>query len=296
MRFLAEICTRRAFATPHKVAYRFFHGQDLESEQLTCYQIWELAASLAFTLQSRGLIGERVLLICKKEKNFIVGFFACLFAGSIAVPTALPRRQHLQRRLDSLAADSNPTAIISDSEEILSGCGNLISNLENILDIRSHIISKNNLCNAKKWVFPTFSSSTVAFLQYTSGSTGTPKWVAITHNNLDHNCLAIERAMEISVSSVVLTALPIFYDMGLVGGVLVSMYTGCEGNFLAPNEFVQFPERWLKLISLLGVTHSGGPNFMYDLACRMVTDIDLGNCDLSSWKVAFCGAERRWCT
>src|SRR5688500_18178113 len=97
--------------------------------------------------------------------------------------------------------------------------------------------------------------------------------------------------MQLTQDSRVFTALPLFHDMGLVGGVLQFMYSGCSAGFLSPAELVQYPERWLRIISDLRITISGGPNFMYDLAARAIPPETLDGVDLSSWRVAFCGAE-----
>lgn len=286
-----EIVFQRAQRQPAKIAYRFFRGSTLSPETLTFYALWEQAAELAYLMQSHGLSNQRALLVCKSQKQFVVAFFACLLAGTVAVPTAPPRRQSLLSRLELIAHDAHAQAILFDCEELHQA--EFEANGETLLklDIRSCERSKDRPGLAAGWV-PSFPPDNApALLQYTSGSTGDPKGVVISHANLMHNSAAIQNAMAISGESSLFSALPLFHDMGLVGGVLQSMHAGCVASFLSPAEFVQYPERWLQIISAFQVTVSGGPNFMYDLAVRAIKSEQVENLDLSGWGVAFCGAE-----
>ena len=293
MTYFPEIVFQRSCSAPASLAYRFYQGSRQEVESLSFYALWEQAASLAYKLQSAGLTGQPVLLICKSQRHFVVAFFACLLSGCIAVPTAPPRRQSLLGRFQLLTRDSQTRAIIADYEEGLSldlmADGHPVSTF----DMRSlqGESSASLALLAARWSPPAITSDTIAFLQYTSGSTGDPKGVVVTHGNLVANCASIQQAMALSAESVILTALPLFHDMGLIGGVLESMYVGCLANCMSPVEFVQHPERWLHIMSSERITVSGGPNFMYELAARTIKPEQLQGCDLSAWRVAFCGAE-----
>ncbi len=289
MRSFPELLMQRALLSSEDVACRFFKGALLEAEVLTFGALWEQSAGLAAHLQTLGLSGQRVLLACKGQQQFVVAFYACLLAGVVAVPAATPRREVLQHRLQLIVRDAGARAILFDCDELLHA--DLIPELDELLkvDLRSGDIAPRVQTTDWQPVLPELSAP--AFLQYTSGSTGDPKGVVVSHGNLVHNCAAIQDAMEITPKSVLFTALPLFHDMGLVGGVLQLMYSGCAALFLSPSEFVQYPERWLKIISEYGVTISGGPNFMYDLAARTIEPSQIEGVDLSSWNIAFCGAE-----
>lgn len=291
MHSFPELVLRRAQLEEDSVACRFFKGATLSSEELTFRSLWEQAAGLAQFLREQGLAHQRAVLICKSQKNFVIAFYACLLAGTVAVPAAPPRRQALQSRLRLVAQDARARAIIFDTDDLLQV--ELGSNGGDILkiDLRSCLDKDDLVALASRWTPGIADESTPAFLQYTSGSTGDPKGVVVSHGNLVRNCAAIQDAMAITPSSVLFTALPLFHDMGLVGGVLQLMYTGCSAGFLSPTEFVQYPERWLQIISRFGVTVSGGPNYMYDLAARVIKPEQVEGVDLSSWSVAFCGAE-----
>jgi len=291
LRNLSEALLHHATSQPDAIAYRFFQGAALTPEVLSFAALREQASAFACLLQRQGLAGAPLLLVCKSQRNFVVAFYGCLLAGAIAVPTAPPRRKSLMGRLQILSQDAGVVAVIHDTDEMVD-CG-LRFEGEPVaeFDMRSVMQGHASAALAAEWSLPMLGDDTVAFLQYTSGSTGDPKGVVVTHGCLMQNCAVIQQALDFNPATSILTALPLFHDMGLVGGVLESMYVGCIGNCMPPAEFVQYPERWLQIISKFGITISGGPNFMYDLAARSVTDEQLGDCNLSTWQAAFCGAE-----
>lgn len=291
MKKFPEILLQRARTEPDAVAYQFFQGASLVPDTLTFRQLWTASAALASYLQARGLAGERVLLTCKSQRHFVVAFFACLLAGAVAVPTALPRRQVLRERMQLLERDAAFRALICDSDDIRQSHFQDMQAVTDQVDMRAWSERPDHALLASTWVLPKLGELALAFLQYTSGSSGDPKGVMITHANLVNNCMAIEQAMGLTAASKIFTALPLFHDMGLIGGVLQSMYTGCSAACMAPAEFAQHPERWLQIVSRHGITCSGGPNFMYQLAAQSITEEQLQGLDLSKWEVAFCGAE-----
>lgn len=284
MPWFPELLAIRGRNQPDRLAYRFFQGK-AEPQTLSYGELWLHASALARTFAERGWRGERVLLVCKSERNFVVSFYACLLAGAIAVPTAPPRKQLLHDRLRLLVQDARAIVIVCDYDEVAGTGSGLPAGIQ-VLDLRGRAAQQDELFEPVA-----VEGGDLAFLQYTSGSTGDPKGVAISHANLVDNSESIRVSMGMSDASSVLTGLPLFHDMGLVGGVLQSMYVGCASSFIPPAELVQYPERWLKLISSLRITTSGGPNLIYQLAADEVRDEDLRGLDLSSWQVAFCGAE-----
>jgi acyl-CoA synthetase (AMP-forming)/AMP-acid ligase II len=290
LQLFPDILKQRAIDTPAAVAYRFFSGAALACEAISYLELFQRAASLARQLKQAHPAQTPLLLVCKSQKNFALGFFACLLADMIAVPTALPRRDAFNARLQLLASDAEVGGVLFDTDQMaqcqLATDGAALRNV----DLRELPAESDPAAEPTLWP-STAHPDAVAFLQYTSGSTGDPKGVVVSHRNLAHNCALIQRAMRIGPHSAVLTALPMFHDMGLVGGLLQPVFAGCTGHWLSPAEFVQYPERWLQIISRFKITISGGPNFMYRLAAHNVEGALLADLDLSSWQVAFCGAE-----
>jgi amino acid adenylation domain-containing protein len=141
------------------------------------------------------------------------------------------------------------------------------------------------------WQQANIERDTIAFLQYTSGSTGTPKGVMVSHGNLLHNAAMTYRWMGHSPKSKFVSWLPIYHDMGLIGGILQPLYGGFPCVLMSPTAFLQRPYRWLQAISRYGGTTSGAPNFAYDLCVQKITEEQRATLDLSSWQVAFNGAE-----
>jgi acyl-CoA synthetase (AMP-forming)/AMP-acid ligase II len=135
-------------------------------------------------------------------------------------------------------------------------------------------------------------SEDLAFLQYTSGSTGDPKGVMVSHGNLLHNLSYIEKAFGLSPESNAVFWLPPYHDMGLIGGILQALYTGYPITLFSHFTFLQKPYRWLETISRYQATVSGAPNFAYDLCVKKIRPELRDSLDLSSWRVAFNGAEK----
>jgi fatty-acyl-CoA synthase len=131
----------------------------------------------------------------------------------------------------------------------------------------------------------------IAFVQFTSGSTSAPKGVALTHANLSANVEAFAHALGVPRpdGDVAVSWLPLNHDMGLVGMAIGALYSGTPCVLLTPQAFVKRPAEWLRAVTRYRGSISFAPNFAYDLCVRRVKD--LSGLDLSSWRVAGCGAE-----
>jgi amino acid adenylation domain-containing protein len=262
---------------------------ELVETTLTYGELDARARAVAADLQARFDKGDRALLLLDNNEYYVVAFLACLYAGLVAVPVFPPesiREQHLVR-LMGIARDSQARVILS-SRDVLQMAGSL---LEQAKGVEALSVDEVDSTDAKSWVEFSPQPADVAFLQYTSGSTSAPKGVMVTHANLMANELAMERALDITSQDVLVSWLPLYHDMGLIGGLLQPIYQGIKLVLMSPAFFLQRPVRWLEAISRHRGTISGGPDFSFRLCLDRIKDSQLAALDLSSWRIAFSGAE-----
>lgn len=248
------------------------------------------ARAVAARLQQMLIPGERSLLLFPPSLEFLIAFFGCLYAGIIAVPSSLPRRNRPDVRLASIVRDCSPRVALSMSDLIADKDARFChtSGLPGFEWLAVDSIGKTL---ADSWRSVKVAPETVAFLQYTSGSTGTPKGVVVDHSSLLHTLLDLDRGFEHDENSVMISWLPLFHDLGLIYGALLPMYRGFPAYIMAPAAFLQRPMRWLKAISDFRGTHTAAPNFAYDLCARAIPAEQRRNLDLSSLRCALNAAE-----
>ncbi|MDB5339985.1 MAG: non-ribosomal peptide synthetase, partial [Planctomycetaceae bacterium] len=286
---LVALTRARAGGPLKSVGFEFFDESSEDMSQLTFAMLDSRAMGLAASLQQRIEPGDRVMLLFYPGLDYIAAFFACLYAGAVAVPTYPPRPRQSADRIRGIIEDAEPTVILSTSE-----LRHTLQQQVGVLPTKSlrHWLALDEMTfGAENWIEPPLSQDSVAYLQYTSGSTSAPKGVVLTHANLLHNLGLIYSHFGHSPQSRGVIWLPPFHDMGLIGGILQPVYGGFPVTLMSPHSFIQRPLLWLDLISKKRGTTSGGPNFAYDLCARRATTEQLRDLDLSSWDVAFCGAE-----
>lgn len=293
---LVEILRWRALQRPGQRTYTSFtylvdgeaEGCQLGGPELDCQ-----ARSIGALLQSCVASGERALLLYPTGLEFIAAFFGCLYAGVIAVPLPPPNLAQPQRSLPKLRAiinDAQPAVVLTTSA-ILSSTECLFKQAPELQKMRWVATDKVAGGLAQEWRDPAVTRNTLALLQYTSGSTAEPKGVMISHGNLLHNSAYIHRLFALVPDSVTVTWLPAFHDMGLTNGIIQPVYKGGPCYLMPPAAFLMRPLRWLQAISRYKATISGGPNFAYELCSRRITPEQRETLDLSSWDVAYNGAE-----
>jgi amino acid adenylation domain-containing protein len=241
-------------------------------------------------LQRLDAAGERVLLLYPPGLEYIVAFFGCLYAGAVAVPAYPPQLNRPAPRIQSIVADAQATIALTTAH-ILGNMEQRFAHAPDLAALRWLTIDESADGLDQSRQLRQVTTDTLAFLQYTSGSTSTPKGVMLTHGNLLHNLSLIQSCFGHSADSRGVIWLPPYHDMGLIGGILQPLYAGFSVTLMAPVTFLQRPYRWLQAISQLRGTTSGGPNFAYELCTRKVTPEQRATLDLSSWSVAFTGAE-----
>ena len=275
--------------TPDSTAFYFSDGEE-EAIRLSYEALDRRARAIGLHLVSLGMRGERVLLLYPPGLDFVSGFMGCLYAGATAIPAYPPRRNRYMSRIDAISDDAQAKAAltVADVADRVQGLLKEAPSLQAATWVATDQISDDA---ADAWEPPTIGGTSLAVLQYTSGSTGNPKGVMLSHGNIIHNCRLIVDSFEANAETVGLSWLPTYHDMGLVGGVLMPLFIGRPNVLMSPMSFLQKPVRWLRGITKYNVTISGGPNFAYDLCVDKITDEELEGLDLSSWLVAFNGAE-----
>ncbi|HZI05785.1 MAG TPA: condensation domain-containing protein, partial [Archangium sp.] len=290
---LLELSRRRAESQPEELAYTFLADGETEEARLTYAGLDARARAIGGLLQELGARGERVLLLYPPGLDYVTAFVGCVYAGAIAVPAYPPDPMRLGRtlpRLEALISDARARFALTN-EFIRSMADGLAEQFPGLAGLKWVATDAVPADAASAWKDPGLTRESLAFLQYTSGSTGTPRGVMLSHGNLLHNSTAIQRGFESSAGSVGVIWLPPYHDMGLIGGVLQPLFAGFPVVLLSPLDFLKRPARWLEAISRHRGTISGGPNFAYDLCVRNTTPEQRAALDLSSWSVAFNGAE-----
>ncbi|HSK77422.1 MAG TPA: AMP-binding protein, partial [Thermoanaerobaculia bacterium] len=292
---LAGALRARVAERPNQLAFTFLADGEAEAGRLTYAELDARATAVAAALARSVPPGERALLLFPPGLDFIAAFFGCLYAGVVAVPAYPPRpNDRSQTRLRSIARDAEPKAALTTSA-ILAGAEGpkgLLAIAPELGGLRWLPTDSLDLCTGGSGrELPDPDPESVAFLQYTSGSTSAPKGVMVTHANLVHNERMIGAAFEQDEESVVVGWLPLYHDMGLIGNVLQPLHAGGRCVLMSPVAFLQKPLRWLEAISRYRATTSGGPNFAYELCLRKIGSEEKAGLDLSSWRVAYNGAE-----
>src|ERR1044072_916586 len=278
---LVVLLQQRAASLPERVAYRFLG--DAEESRITYGELNLRARAIAACLQEMGAAGERALLLYPAGLSFIEAFFGCLYAGVIAVPAPPPRLKRNAQRLQMMVTDAGATIALTNAA--------LLTKISELARLRWLATDTIHSSDAGTYLEPELSAESLAYLQYTSGSTSMPKGVMITHGNVLHNSASIHRGFGHPPESRSLTWLPHFHDMGLIDGIIQPIYGGFPGILMSPTSFLQQPLRWLEAITRFQITHTGSPNFAYDLCVRRVSREQRAGLDLRSWRVAYNGAE-----
>ena len=263
-------------------ALLFLPDGEAEGPRLTYGELHSRSASVAKRLKAIGVRGRPVLLLYPSGPDFIAALFGCFYAGAVAVPLPLNIRHHSFERIRLVISDADPVAILT-----VEGSQAALRAMAPDLPCLATDIFEDDPAEPAL-----LQGQDPAIMQYTSGSTGDPKGVVLTHSAIMANMKMQRYALGEDVDTRFLSWLPLFHDMGLFGALLISIYYGADCVFLPPVSFLQKPDRWLRAISRYRATISGGPNFAFDLCSRRVARMALDGVDLSSWKIAFCGAER----
>ncbi|MCX7150067.1 MAG: AMP-binding protein [Rhodocyclales bacterium] len=272
-----------------------FQRSATETDTLSYGQLLATAREVAAGLRRSGIApGQCVALMLPTGLEFFHSFYGILLAGAVPVPIYPPTRpgqieDHLRRQAGILQNCEAAALITFDAARlvarILSG---LVPSLREVTTPdelresgRPQVLADDHCGRA----------TDIALLQYTSGSTGNPKGVTLDHGNLLANIRAWGQAVGLKPSDVVVSWLPLYHDMGLIGAWLGSLYHACPLVLMSPLDFLARPERWLWAIHQHRGTVTAAPNFAFELCLRHLDPVRLQGLDLSSWRYAANGAE-----
>ncbi|MCK6549972.1 AMP-binding protein [Myxococcota bacterium] len=289
---LGSLLERRAREMPDQVAYGFV-GDTAGPTELTYGELARGAHAIAAQLREGGRRHERVLLLYPPGLEFIQAFLGCVAAGAIAVPAPPPNPLKPKRSLERLVSivDSAWPKWALTTSAVHRALEPALAEIPAFDGIRWVATDRIPALPERYADLDPVDPSSVALVQYTSGSTSDPKGAALTHENVLYNVSYFDDGWEHSRESVGVNWLPAFHDLGLIYGILAPLWGGYLGIQMSPIEVIQRPLSWLKVITDHRATHSSGPNFIYELCTRKISDEELLALDLSSWRMALNAAE-----
>jgi acyl-CoA synthetase (AMP-forming)/AMP-acid ligase II len=280
----------RAQQQPEQVAFEYLPDGGSEAVTTSYAQLDSRARAVAADLQALGAAGQRALLLCPPGLDFIAALFGCFYAGWVAVPAYPLNNSQQLARLSRVVSDARPAAALTTAS-LQPRAIAMLSSAPEAIHLQWLTVDTPAMDRATAWQETRLETNSLAILQYTSGSTDAPRGVMLSHANLLHNTRQIERRFGINATSRGVIWLPPYHDMGLVGGILQGIQAGFPIALMPPSAFLRRPARWLEAVSSRRATISGGPNFAYELCVQRVTPEERKHLDLSSWEVAFNGAE-----
>jgi len=286
---LISLLQERADAHPEKTAFEYLRSSGEVGDYLSYGDLLLKAKAVAGYLQQRFEPGDRVLLVFPPGLECVVGLFGTFLAGMVAVPLAPPARRGLES-IDLVAKDAEACAVLGNGTQ-LNRWRNAAGHESTVAGLDWVDTGKVEAVSAEAWRAPKTAPESWALLQYTSGSTREPRGVALTHRNILANSRLIQQRFGTGPRTLGVSWLPIHHDMGLIGNIIQPLYAGGGCILMAPTSFLQRPQLWLETISRRQATVSGGPSFAYEQCVTRIKETELAHLDLSSWEVAYCGAE-----
>ncbi|MGH8296258.1 MAG: AMP-binding protein, partial [Steroidobacteraceae bacterium] len=288
---LTDVLAQRAERDP-RATHAILLG-DAEPRVLTYAELLRGAQAIASGIRALGLgDGATAALMLPTSADYLHAFFGVLLADATPVPLYPPARrsqleEHVHRHVEILTnAGTQLLITLREARLFARLLRSRVPGLRYVMSVAelAQRGRSDGAANASR-------ADSIALLQYTSGSTGSPKGVILTHEHLLANIRAMGKALAASKDDVMVSWLPLYHDMGLIGAWLGALCFGCPLVLMSPTSFLARPASWLQAIHRYRGTLSGSPNFGYELAIRRIADEDLQGVDLSSLRATFNGAE-----
>ncbi len=290
---LLEVIDWHVHRQPDRV--QIIHLGEQGEQPITCRDLEKASERVAAGLHHHGFeAGQSVAIMLPTCPEYFSVYVGILRAGGIPVPIYPPAHlaqveEHVRRHIGILC-NAGAVLLVTIPE------ARIVARLlqAHVLSLRA-VVSAQELLQSGDSLTPVpVVAQDVAFIQYTSGSTGDPKGVVLTHANLLANIRAMGQAIGLRRDDIFVSWLPLYHDMGLIGAWLGTLYFGIPLVVMSPLTFLSRPIRWLQAIQAYRGTLSAAPNFAYDLCIAKIADEELAGLDLSSWRLAFNGAEMVW--
>jgi long-chain fatty acid adenylase/transferase FadD26 len=284
---------------PDAPAYTFI-DYDLDpagyTQMLTWSELYGRVQALAAEVAPYGSPGDRAAILAPQGLDYVVGFYAALEAGFVAVPLPVPQFGAHDERATAALQDCAPTVLLTTSAAVddVVGCArSLPGKPPALIEIDSL-----DLDGEPNFHAPAAPRTKTAVLQYTSGSTRSPAAVVVTHKNILANVQQVridyfEAEGTVPPSDTTLVSwLPVYHDMGLLLGITGALTMGLHSVLMSPMAFLQRPARWVQQLAKNTRTFTAVPNFAFELAARRTTDEDMAGLDLSHVHTVLSGSER----
>ncbi|KAM1805985.1 hypothetical protein ACFX11_029181 [Malus domestica] len=301
--------------TQNKTLYTWINEEGAVVSQRTYAELHANASCIAQKLltckKPRIRPRDRVLLVHVPGLDFVDAFFGCLRANVLPVPVLPP--DPLQRggqallKIENIAKSCGAVAILSTISYHWAVQAGSVKNIISLTAKKPKSTARwpnlpwlhtdSWIKNSKNVVVEDFKDEfepqpdEVSFLQFTSGSTGDAKGVMITHGGLIHNVKLMRRRYKSTSKTVLVSWLPQYHDMGLIGGLFTALVSGGTAVLFSPLTFIRNPLLWLQIMSKYQATHSAGPNFAVELVVRRLESEKNRKYDLSSMKFLMVAAE-----
>nr|TKW11527.1 hypothetical protein SEVIR_6G237600v2 [Setaria viridis] len=306
--------------TAKKVIYTWINEEGKIVNRRTYQELHDNASHIAYRLltSTKPIIkpGDRVLLIHLPGLEFVDAFFGCIRAGVIPVPVLPPdpmqRGGQALLKVENISKACNAVAILSTSSYHAAVRAGYVKNIVTLAKsaqkcsaqwpdlpwIHTDSWIKNYRRSPDSYNSESAESmitkpqpSELCFLQFTSGSTGDAKGVMITHGGLIHNVKMMKKRYRSTSKTVLISWLPQYHDMGLIGGLFTALVSGGTSILFSPMTFIRKPLLWLQTINDYHGTHSAGPNFAFELVIRRLEAEKNKIYDLSSMIFIMIAAE-----
>lgn len=262
------------------------------------HSVWERAQRAAANLHAAGIRkGDCVAIILPTCPEFMDAFFGLQMLAAVPVPLYPPVR--LGRMDEYYAKTAAMLRTVQARAIISSGMVNRV--IGKVLPLYSPelgIIKADKLHSGPLFEPADSDADTLAMIQFSSGTTVAPKAVALTHRQVVSNSLAIVENLLLAIADIeppvehkLVSWLPLYHDMGLIGCLFSSIVAQAQLYLISPEIFLSRPAIWLRAISRYRAAGTVAPNFAFGLCTERVSDADIADCDFSDWHIALCGAE-----